>query len=173
MIDQDEYVELMIRAGRVPYKCNFDGTDYDEKDSDKPDGPRVRVQKKEDGNAWSSKSRLGGDDGYHLPVFDVDHDPERVLTVLTVRDVVALQFPEAPLRWVPSTTPGHYHVYMDYPILFSDYMIRLYYLTTLDIVEHGYGRASRKRGATFVRMEHVKKETQPNDQRAAVPSSSH
>lgn len=67
--------------------------------------------------------------GLHLPVIDVD----------------------LPCDFVPSSTPGHGHLYIDKALTWDQYRILLHVLMVLGIVEPGYVAVSEKRGATFVR----------------------
>lgn len=70
------------------------------------------------------------DDGFHRPALDVDIE-------MVVR---------------PSKTPGHCHV--EFPTLaltWVDYCNLLDALATAGIVEHGYVRASKRRGQTLLR----------------------
>ena len=86
-------------------------------------------------NAYFSR----GEDGYHYPCIDID----------------------IPVRLVPSSTPGHSHLYVDEPITWDTYKNLLEALTEADIVEVGYFNASVKQGGTTVRMPHVKKVVEP------------
>ena len=131
----------MMITGRTHVIVDFANSGYDE--------PSWIQCRKDDANCVASMCR--GDNAYHLPVFDVDVPRE------TAEDRIAARFTEALLRWVPSTTEGHHHVYMDYPILWEDYKIRLQLLIEADIVEHGYLYAATKRGMTICRLPHVKK----------------
>lgn len=60
---------------------------------------------------------------------------------------------------IPSTTPGHYHLYIDVPhgIEQSDYWVLLQLLSRLKIIETGYASASIERGFTSVRLPWVEK----------------
>ena len=82
-------------------------------------------------NAYFSR----GEDGLHYPCIDID----------------------IPIRLVPSSTPGHSHLYVDAPYQWDDYVELLEALTEAGIVEVGYFDASVKQGGTTVRMPHVKK----------------
>lgn len=108
-------------------------------------------------NAWSSQ--VEGDASLHLPCFDVDREKNFTANddgyLPSALDAVWLRFPDA--TWVPSQTEGHYHVYSETPLAWDDYLQRLQQLVDLSIVEEGYLRATRTRGATFVRMVGVRK----------------
>lgn len=77
-------------------------------------------------------------DGQHRPVMDFD----------------------IPARYVPSTTAGHGHLYIDKPLSWEQYQKVLNVLAEVGILEAGYVGAAIRRGASFVRPEWVKK-TQP------------
>jgi hypothetical protein len=66
----------------------------------------------------------------HLPVLDIDF----------------------PAHLIPSATPGHYHLYLDRPVLWDDYKNLLAALSRCGIIEHGYYRAAVADGQTFVRI---------------------
>lgn len=80
-----------------------------------------------------------GADGYHYPCIDID----------------------IPVRLVPSSTPGHSHLYVDEPITWATYKNLLVALAEAGIVEEGYLNASVNQGGTTVRMPHVKKGVEP------------
>lgn len=165
-MQQEEYFEMIVEVGRQPYKVVF-GADYDDGKS------RTPVALDDSPNAWSSFSRLGKSRGWHLPVFDVDHRPEQIAThsympsgglaeklltgALPNEVVICMAFPEAEPRWVPSSTEGHFHVYVDYPYQWDVYVDKLRDLATLGIIEWGYVNVSKERGATYVRMPGVAK----------------
>jgi hypothetical protein len=71
----------------------------------------------------------------HLPVLDLDYDA----------------------HLEPSTTPGHFHLYLDHHVEHDKYMKLLDALADCGLIEWGYAKASRKRGATFVRVPGVVK----------------
>ncbi len=73
--------------------------------------------------------------GLHTVAIDVDHK------------VVALH----------STTPGHYHLYIDVPMTWEKYERLLEAMVDCGIVEEGYLEASRIRRATFLRLPWVGK----------------
>ena len=86
-------------------------------------------------NAYFSQ----GADGYHYPCIDID----------------------IPVRLVPSSTPGHSHLYVDEPITWGTYKRLLVALAEAGIVERGYLNASVAQGGTTVRMPHIKKGVEP------------
>ncbi len=84
-----------------------------------------------DGNLLSSLCV----DGSHRPVIDLD----------------------VPVRYVPSTTEGHGHLYVDVPMDWERYSRLLVALEAAGLVEPGYVRASFAREQTFVRPPWVRK----------------
>lgn len=86
-----------------------------------------------DGNTFSS--HVQGRPGLHAPVIDIDY----------------------PARLVPSSTPGHFHLYLDEAIPWSDYVRVLEVLADVGLIERGYANASIRRGASFVRKPGVSK----------------
>ena len=80
-----------------------------------------------------------GADGYHYPCIDID----------------------IPVRLVPSSTPGHSHLYVDKPITWGTYKNLLVALAEAGIVEVGYRDAAVAQGGTTVRMPHIKKGVEP------------
>lgn len=64
---------------------------------------------------------------------------------------------DIPVRLIPSTTPGHSHLYIDHPISWDIYENLLIALTQAGVVEEGYLRAAMQRGETFVRLPWIRK----------------
>lgn len=80
----------------------------------------------------ASSETHGGD---HRPVLDID----------------------VPMRYVPSTTQGHGHLYIDLDLTWDQYAELLKVLARCGIIEDGYLYASLEREATFVRLPWVRK----------------
>jgi hypothetical protein len=74
---------------------------------------------------------------------------------------------DLPARLVPSSTPGHFHLYLDVQVPHSTYMTLLLALSAAGIIERGYCDASRERGYTAVRLPWVRKDDPQLD--PAVP----
>lgn len=70
---------------------------------------------------------------------------------------------DVPMTVVPSSTPGHGHLYIDVPMTWEDYERLLTVMAEVGIVEQGYLRASRTRKATHLRLPWVAK---PKEQTA-------
>lgn len=65
---------------------------------------------------------------------------------------------DLPAKLVPSSTPGHWHLYLDVAVPHSTYMDLLVALAAAGIIERGYCDASRERGYTAVRLPWVRKD---------------
>lgn len=64
---------------------------------------------------------------------------------------------DLPAQLVPSSTPGHFHLYLDVEVEHENYMLLLRTLALCGIIEPGYASASQERGYTAVRLPWVKK----------------
>jgi hypothetical protein len=95
-------------------------------------------------------------DGEHVPVNDID----KAHIVLSTDDdgwhrpVLDIDFPAA---LIPSSTPGHFHLYLDKKLSTSQYMKLLDALAEAGIIEQGYASVSEARGYTSARLPWVKK----------------
>lgn len=125
----------------VPYNV----TDWGNDDSDSRDqnrvGDREQVATLDEANVVSSRlthDSVGFETTRHALVIDIDH----------------------PSWLIPSTTPGHYHLYVDTPsgIKREDYDALLDALANAGVIEAGYAGASKARGYTSVRLPWVQKE---------------
>lgn len=87
----------------------------------------------EDANSFSS--HIVGRPGFHAPVLDIDFQAELV----------------------PSSTPGHFHLYLEKQVHWEKYKKLLLALEDCGIISKGYARASITRGATYVRKPGVYK----------------
>jgi hypothetical protein len=74
------------------------------------------------------------DEGMHMPALDIDF----------------------PVTVKPSTTKGHYHLFIDKPMTWEQYMRLLEALTDAGIIEEGFYTASANRGASFLRTKQLK-----------------
>lgn len=81
-------------------------------------------------------SQVAGLPDIHKPVLDID----------------------LPVKVVPSTTKGHFHLYIDKEMSWKKYLKLLDVLVEVGIIEDGYAGASEQRGFTAVRLPWVKKE---------------
>lgn len=71
---------------------------------------------------------------------------------------------DLPMAIIPSTTPGHGHLYIDKPMSWYKYERLLYALESAGIIEEGYLGASLARGYTSVRLPWVKKQAKEEEE---------
>lgn len=64
---------------------------------------------------------------------------------------------DLPIHVVPSSTPGHNHLYIDYPMDTETFMALLDALVAAHLVEEGFAQGSRRRGHADLRLPHIKK----------------
>lgn len=147
----------IAKAGRKTYHIDFTESGF--YGSNRVEAPIEKA------NCYSSESRLIPE--MHLPCFDIDlprFAPAPQMGLLTVEDLVArytrLMIGDQPtdIRWVPSSTADHFHVYIDYAVEWLPYLNMLALLTAAMVIEQGYYEASQAGGATFVRLPGVKRE---------------
>lgn len=65
---------------------------------------------------------------------------------------------DLPAQLIPSSTEGHFHLYVDKEIPDAAWQTLMYALAAAGLIEPGYMRASITRGFTAVRLPWVKKE---------------
>lgn len=65
---------------------------------------------------------------------------------------------DVPAYLVPSSTPGHSHLYVDVLVPKSELIELLEVLAKTGVIEQGYAEASIKRGRTCLRLPWVKKD---------------
>jgi hypothetical protein len=65
---------------------------------------------------------------------------------------------DLPCRLVPSSTDGHFHLYIDKLMPWPDYVHLMRVLQDVGILEHGYVDSAIARGQSFLRLPHVRKE---------------
>lgn len=65
---------------------------------------------------------------------------------------------DMPAKLVPSSTPGHFHLYIDCEMSWWRYRRLLKALMKAGVIERGYYKANKSRKATFVRKPGVMKE---------------
>lgn len=103
---------------------------------------------KEEANVVSSLTQ--GFDNTHMPVLDIDYSAELI----------------------PSTTPGHFHLYLNREISWEQYRRLLLSMADCGLLEEGFMDASLGRGKSFVRLPHVKKETRVVGDQLTFPHNS-
>lgn len=64
---------------------------------------------------------------------------------------------DVPAYLIPSTTPGHSHLYVDARIPEDRYFDLLDALAEAGVIEHGYAGASRAKGGSYLRLPWIKK----------------
>ena len=83
----------------------------------------------------SATGRYTANGPMHMPAIDIDF----------------------PCRLVESSTPEHFHLYIDHEITQEQYMDILRVLMSAGIVQRGFYRSALRRGQTFLRLPGVKK----------------
>ena len=83
-------------------------------------------------NVWEK------DDEYHRPILDIDF----------------------PAMLIPSSTEGHFHLYLDRPIKWGVYKKLLLALSEAGIIEEGYAKASIARQASYLRLPGIPKDAE-------------
>lgn len=66
---------------------------------------------------------------------------------------------DVPAKLVPSSTPGHSHLYIDVEMNWPTYSALLSALIDAQVIEYGYGAVSKRRRYTSLRLPWIKKET--------------
>lgn len=105
--------------------------EHDETDNDY-DGTHEAIENISDAHVITSADLLTG---LHRPVLDIDF----------------------PAKLIPSTTPGHFHLYLDKPMSWGQYSRFLTALRHAGIIEPGYASASQEREYTSVRLPWIRK----------------
>lgn len=85
-------------------------------------------------------------EGWHFPLIDIDME----------------------CALIPSTTPGHYHLYIDKPMTFKNYVMLLKVMRDVGIVQPGYADGTEVRGFGALRLPHIKKD-QPKFDEPEIP----
>jgi hypothetical protein len=106
---------------------------------------------------WAGESSAGEDcdrEAASLDEADIItshvHGPRDLHTVMLDLDV--------PAHLVPSSTPGHSHLYIDAPMPWRTYKRLLVALADAGVIEHGYANVSVARRFTALRLPWIKKE---------------
>lgn len=130
MTDHAATLANLSQHPHVLHNILFDGADYNDPDI-------IAVDTVESANAFSSLIATGGNAGEHTIAIDLD----------------------VPAVLVPSSTPGHSHLYIDSPMSWDAYLAILKALGAAGVIEDGYVAASERRGFTTLRLPWIKKET--------------
>lgn len=134
MADAEIDFDALLGYERTLYKV-------EERETDDGYGPtghfvNVRVPTDEGDEAVLVGSPVIGSVGLHLPCLDIDYDAQLV----------------------ESSTPGHFHLFLNKPVPWRKYKRLLRALAACDLIEPGYARASIARRATFLRRQKTKGE---------------
>lgn len=129
---QEADIRAVLAIGRLTHvhpSVDEVGADYDDDSMVKP--PVVAVA--DGANVVSSLLT----NGMHAPAIDLD----------------------VPVILLPSSTPGHFHLYIDHELDWADYQRLLGVLHDVGLVEDGFWRSALRRGTTLLRLPHVSKPT--------------
>lgn len=115
---------------------------------------------------WVRRNKLinianGGEDSYnsvHEPSYDIATadavtSVDRVFTNFH-KPVLDIDFPAA---LIPSSTPGHFHLYLDRDLTWDQYCKLLYALEDANIIQPEFRRLAFERGYTTVRLPWISK----------------
>lgn len=128
--DARQYLAASPMPGQVLMKVTALDAEYVEGDHERVITDLLDanvITSKIDGDPWWSN--------LHKPVLDIDHA----------------------VKVVPSSTPGHCHLYIDKSMTWGQYTRLLDVLADVGLVEPGYVAASIARGHTAVRLPWIKK----------------
>ena len=113
---------------------------------------------------WSSSD--GSDPSHPDRVITGDVEKANVITSMVEENVLHHKLIidlDLPAKLVPSTTEGHFHLYIDHEIPKDTYFKLLEAMVEAGLVEEGYLNAAAERGYTAVRLPWIKKERQPGE----------
>lgn len=65
---------------------------------------------------------------------------------------------DVPALLVPSSTPGHSHLYIDVEMSWGQYRLLLAHLASCGVIERGYYNVSVRKRATMLRLPWIKRE---------------
>jgi len=132
---EEEPIHLALgRLSTIEHElCQVDSLAGDSEEPEAWESDRTSTQDLTTANTISS--RIFGLDHWHAPVLDID----------------------LPCHLEPSSTPGHFHLFIDKPMPWSAYVKVLEVLAEAGILQRGYADASIERGATYVRLPWVRK----------------
>jgi hypothetical protein len=68
---------------------------------------------------------------------------------------------DLPIHAVQSSTPGHWHLYLDVELSWPDYLRLLEVMRDVGIVQDGFYRSAKSRGTTLLRLPGVPKPDEP------------
>lgn len=109
-----------------------------------------------------------------------EEDPERVESEHGYATLVSSKLPngnhmpvidlDLPCTLVPSSTPGHFHLYVNQEMSFGQFLNMLQMMTDAGVVQPGFNRFTRERGQAFVRYPGVTRDNEKfmTDERLAM-----
>lgn len=109
--------------------------DFEQSDDYGSGNPGEPVYRIADANVVSSEIDNG--DGAHKLVLDIDH----------------------PAKLIPSSTPGHFHLYIDHAMSWERYAAVLLAMSTAGVLEEGFVNCALRRKFTAARLPWVRKES--------------
>jgi hypothetical protein len=152
----------LSRLRHLLYKVDFNMTAQVanmDLDHEEPEGARVVVDDPEVANVISS--RLHPDEERLMELLSImTRHPDEERKFRNVRGgwhTIVLDI-DHPAALVPSTTEGHFHLYIDVPLQWDVYCRLMIAMSDAGVLEPGYVDASINRGASFLRLPGVKKE---------------
>ena len=111
--------------------------------------------------------------GYEEPEVKREEVPLKLANVISSLGTDGLHYPvldlDIPAYLVPSSTPGHSHLYLNIEIDADTYFELLDVLSGAGILESGYVAASEARGYSSVRLPWVKKDEGGDEGRNDLP----
>jgi hypothetical protein len=116
---------------KLPVEC-IDPEAYNPNDWN--DDGRAIVEDEQDANLVSSMVPGDGETYLHAPVLDIDYGA----------------------RLVESSSPGHFHLYLDKVCTWEQYLAVLEAMANAHLIERGYVEAAKRRGTTMVRIRPTK-----------------
>lgn len=91
-----------------------------------------------------------------LTAFDLEFEDGTAVSDYNMhRPILDIDFGAA---LIPSSTEGHFHLYLDKPMTWKNYKRLLNVMSEVGVIEPGYARASIERGYSSTRLPWVKKE---------------
>lgn len=115
------------------------------------------------GRVTYAVTRISMTDGY-----DTWREERRVPTSTADADVISSELGngmhapaidiDVPIRAIPSSTPDHWHLYIEKAMTWRQYKRILRALVAAGVVEPGYYKASKGRGGTHLRLPWIKKQ---------------
>jgi hypothetical protein len=117
---------------------------------------------------WHSSS--GDETGIDEPI-TTDIEQANIITSMVEDNVARHKLVldiDMPVKAIPSTTPGHFHLYIDHEIEKDKYFALVKAMVDAGLVEEGFYGASDRRGYTAVRLPWIKKETDVSETTEAM-----